>query len=271
MNLAALISSENGVAKDAILLLRHGNDSVAALRKCGATVEEYTALQPIESKYDYWHPKRPRISFVCVIVDDKVYGVFKVTGVQAEGSSKDLASAEYLAFDSGKSKRLCRRFALHEVPSLAVGQRVSGWERGRTRTPVQRLGNEFFGEVSIGSPGGALLRDQVDREFMARVEAAKREPSIERQRRLREAPEVPAKVLVPTYVFNRNPDVVAEVLERACGVCEKCKKRAPFERSKDGSPYLEVHHKVLLAEGGKDTVGNAIAVCPNCHREAHYG
>jgi len=34
---------------------------------------------------------------------------------------------------------------------------------------------------------------------------------------------------------------------------------------------LEVHHKVPLAEGGDDTVENAIALCPNCHRHAHYG
>ncbi|WP_256325004.1 HNH endonuclease signature motif containing protein [Nitrosomonas sp. Nm132] len=42
-------------------------------------------------------------------------------------------------------------------------------------------------------------------------------------------------------------------------------------RKHDGSPYLEVHHKIPLAFGGEDTVVNAIALCPNCHREAHYG
>ncbi|MFM0350878.1 HNH endonuclease [Paraburkholderia sp. RL17-347-BIC-D] len=26
-----------------------------------------------------------------------------------------------------------------------------------------------------------------------------------------------------------------------------------------------------LAQGGPDTVANAIALCPNCHRERHYG
>lgn len=270
MKLAALISLENKVAEDKILLLRHGNARVAKLRKCGATVEEYTALQPKDSTYDYWHSKKTPISLVCVIVDDKAYGVYKVNGVQAEGLKEKLASAKYLEFDSGKSKLLHRRFALLEVPSLAVGQIVSGWA-GRTRTPVQRQGNEFFDEVSIGSPQGALLQDQVDRGFMARVEAAQRYPSSDRQRRLRQAPKLPARVLVSTYVFNRNPDVVAEVLQRAGGYCEKCKQPAPFARKKDRSPYLEVHHKVLLAEGGEDTVGNAIAVCPNCHREAHYG
>lgn len=47
-------------------------------------------------------------------------------------------------------------------------------------------------------------------------------------------------------------------------------KKAPFLRKKDNSPYLEVHHIITLANGVDDTVENAIAVCPNCHRELHF-
>lgn len=72
-------------------------------------------------------------------------------------------------------------------------------------------------------------------------------------------------------VFVRNPDVVAETLIRSNGICEFCEQPAPFDRRKDGSPYLEVHHKVPLAEGGMDKLENTFALCPNCHREAHYG
>ncbi|MEY0334745.1 HNH endonuclease [Providencia rettgeri] len=32
-----------------------------------------------------------------------------------------------------------------------------------------------------------------------------------------------------------------------------------------------MHHVEWLANGGEDSVENAIALCPNCHREAHYG
>jgi 5-methylcytosine-specific restriction protein A len=62
-----------------------------------------------------------------------------------------------------------------------------------------------------------------------------------------------------------------EILLRANGVCEKCKNPAPFFRAKDDTPFLEIHHKIHLANGGEDTIENAIAVCPNCHREFHYG
>jgi 5-methylcytosine-specific restriction protein A len=78
-------------------------------------------------------------------------------------------------------------------------------------------------------------------------------------------------VSVFSTVYQRNPDVVAEVLARANGVCEGCQSPAPFIRAKDGTPYLEVHHNVQLALGGDDTVKNAVALCPNCHRKAHFG
>ena len=39
----------------------------------------------------------------------------------------------------------------------------------------------------------------------------------------------------------------------------------------DGRVYLETHHIVPLAENGRDTEQNVIALCPNEHREAHSG
>ncbi len=81
----------------------------------------------------------------------------------------------------------------------------------------------------------------------------------------------PKQTTVKQVVFQRNPFVVAEALFRANGYCEKCKKSAPFFRDNDKTPYLEVHHIVTLAEGGDDTIENVIALCPNCHRQAHYG
>ena len=70
--------------------------------------------------------------------------------------------------------------------------------------------------------------------------------------------------------FVRDPNVIAWVLEHAAGACEACGEKAPFQRD-DGEPYLEVHHVRPLAEGGPDTVDNAVACCPNCHRHLHHG
>jgi 5-methylcytosine-specific restriction enzyme A len=93
----------------------------------------------------------------------------------------------------------------------------------------------------------------------------------ERKKRLLNATKMPAVIQVISHAFRRNPDVIAEVLSRAEGVCERCKTKAPFIRVSNNSPYLEVHHLKPLAQGGEDTVENAIALCPNCHRESHFG
>lgn len=107
-------------------------------------------------------------------------------------------------------------------------------------------------------------------EFERKVLASLKD-SKGRAARLKEAAAIPVTRIVSTIVFIRNPDVVAEVLAQANGVCSLCNQRAPFKRKKDQSPYLEVHHRKRLADGGEDTVANAIAVCPNCHRKAHHG
>ena len=60
------------------------------------------------------------------------------------------------------------------------------------------------------------------------------------------------------------------VLKRANGVCEACGKNAPFKTDLD-RPYLEPHHIRCLSDGGPDDPRYVIAVCPNCHRRAHYG
>ncbi len=71
--------------------------------------------------------------------------------------------------------------------------------------------------------------------------------------------------------YNRDPEVEAWVLMQSKGSCESCGKPSPFIRKKDSTFYLEIHHVKRLADGGSDTHTNAIALCPNCHREFHYG
>ena len=74
----------------------------------------------------------------------------------------------------------------------------------------------------------------------------------------------------PRPAYERRADVKAWVLRQAGGRCELCGCDAPFMRT-DGTPYLELHHAVQLAEGGADTVENAVALCANCHRWLHHG
>lgn len=80
----------------------------------------------------------------------------------------------------------------------------------------------------------------------------------------------PKKNSTTVTTFFRSPQVKAWVLKEAGGICEMCCQPAPFMRD-DGSPYLEVHHLLPLAEGGSDSIDNTIALCPNCHRRLHFG
>lgn len=89
--------------------------------------------------------------------------------------------------------------------------------------------------------------------------------------RLAAAPKKPEQTQIISTGYKRNPDVIVAVLDRANGICERCHKPAPFYRASDNTPYLEVHHVIPLSENGDDTVENAIALCPNCHREMHFG
>ncbi len=108
-----------------------------------------------------------------------------------------------------------------------------------------------------------------DGDFQAAIIRSTLDTPKDRQARLARADSTPQKTTTIIVSYRRNPDVVAERLELADGVCDSCHAPAPFLTAA-GRPYLEVHHKIPLAEDGPDTVENTAALCPNCHREAHY-
>lgn len=112
--------------------------------------------------------------------------------------------------------------------------------------------------------------EQLDKEAATEIGRAMNRSSDDRRQRLASASRFPELVNIISKGFRRNQDVIAEVLSRAGGICEECHSPAPFHRA-DGRPYLEVHHCLMLSEGGEDTIENAIAVCPNCHRRLHFG
>lgn len=69
--------------------------------------------------------------------------------------------------------------------------------------------------------------------------------------------------------YVRDAKVRNAVVKRAKGRCEYCGNPG-FELT-DGKRFVETHHIIHLANQGPDTLDNVIALCPNHHREAHYG
>ena len=88
----------------------------------------------------------------------------------------------------------------------------------------------------------------------------------------------PTKSTMQTSYYVRNPQVVADALFLANGTCQGCGAQSKnndfssktFKRP-DGETYLEVHHIQPLSQKGKDSLENACALCPVCHRLLHHG
>jgi hypothetical protein len=74
---------------------------------------------------------------------------------------------------------------------------------------------------------------------------------------------------VSGQAFMRRSEPRRIALLRAQGKCELCAQQGFV--MEDGRVYLETHHVIPLSEGGSDTEVNVVALCPNHHREAHYG
>lgn len=144
------------------------------------------------------------------------------------------------------------------------------------------LGPDFSGE-EIPRPTGISvatgqrihkIRSRVGQSEFSDVESKEFRTTVSKHKKWRSAKipigkKTPRKITTSSTQYVRDPQVVAFVEQRANGKCELCGKDAPFLRS-DGSPFLEIHHIAPLSENGPDTVHNAAALCPNCHRECHH-
>ncbi|WP_240995015.1 HNH endonuclease [Pseudomonas viridiflava] len=156
-------------------------------------------------------------------------------------------------------QRIKNLYPLKYIYAMAIGSPPSSFNSSK---PVSEFPAYGFQPIR--------KTEDPNEEFERKVLASLKD-SKGRAAKLKEASAIPVTRIVSTIVFIRNPDVVAEMLAQANGVCSLCNQKAPFKRKKDQSPYLEVHHRKRLADGGEDTVAHAIAICPNCHRKAHHG
>lgn len=131
--------------------------------------------------------------------------------------------------------------------------------------PAKNVGSNVLPVIAelISQLEGNVSVPQI--EFEEQVSRFRREKDLQ-------APQgnaTPNRQVKESTSFNRDPKVVAWVLKNSDGICESCNEPAPFSKP-DGDFYLEVHHLRRLADGGSDTITNAVAVCPNCHRRLHY-
>ncbi len=122
------------------------------------------------------------------------------------------------------------------------------------------------------------LEDSSAESYIPEVEFLKKQKETERrlknldpvllEQKAKEAKGKPKLRNTISKHYERDPHIAEYSRRRAKGVCQLCNNKAPFS-NKDGSPFLEIHHIIWLSEGGKDTIYNTAALCPNCHRKMH--
>lgn len=124
--------------------------------------------------------------------------------------------------------------------------------------PVQLLNNSKQPRVSIDELQDKQTRREKQARNLSDTELATRAKSSQGKAGYRR---------VYTTAYERNEFVAEYAKKCAKGVCQLCEQPAPF--SKNGVPFLEIHHVEWLSKGGEDTVANTVALCPNCHRKVH--
>lgn len=184
---------------------------------------------------------------------------------------------EEIYMTGGNEKPSINLISVANVERLETPIPVSSFIKTSNQTPLKpRTTSGGWSYVKtipqwVGALPQTAIQEELSEELEKAVKISLASSESEREKRLATAPKIPEVVQTISKGYRRNTDVVASVLNRASGICENCGNNAPFKRASDGSPYLEVHHKIMLSQGGEDTIENAIAICPNCHRELHFG
>lgn len=126
----------------------------------------------------------------------------------------------------------------------------------KVRQQLQFLRNEgkliFLDKRGTYTLQGVILKGELEDDRV--VEISRSEP----QKR---------EYLIETYA--RDQGWVAEAKNKYglyC-LCQSCTNS--FQKP-DGSPYIEVHHIIPLAEGGEDSLWNLSVLCAHHHRMAHF-
>lgn len=223
-----------------------------------------------------WLETFDRFGLKTVTQTDKTKGAFVVSAGQKEA----LASANRHPGHGGPNALLFDVVVLSEDRAPLTVSYYDSVRAGAGRTPETRMGREIIqwlsigDTVGIGSIGKEVFAWKVGKaDFVGEVgrRVAKAANPADVLKNARKAKGKPKRQTKEVTDYKRNPAVVAGALARGNQTCEMpgCQVRL-FERD-DRRKFLEVHHIVPLSEGGDDTMKNAAALCPMCHRELHFG
>lgn len=113
-----------------------------------------------------------------------------------------------------------------------------------------------------------ITQEEFETEISNEVEEVKKCSNKELIKRIEKTPLKPESKVINVLQPQRNQNIIEYAKRRAVGICQLCGSAAPFN-DRDGNPFLEVHHIIWLSREGNDCIENAVALCPNCHRQMH--
>ncbi len=88
--------------------------------------------------------------------------------------------------------------------------------------------------------------------------------------RAKSAKRKPIKQQTTTTTYSRDSSIIAFVHRRSGYKCEMPTCEYVGFKKTNGGQYIETHHITPLFRGGDDSIDNAAALCPTCHRMMHH-
>jgi len=223
---------------------------------------------PLANIYNRWCGYNPQ----------RGLGVFNLWADRLQGNRYLLWNDAVLASDSRKGAKELRQ-VLRDL--MAAGHAAYGILSEAEDIDAPRRKRGYFDEKEIlvlrlEADGADIVAHVVGSTPAADVAAGRYGPVVPFDSAIDDLDIPPHGQAVPLLTavrggtgYRRDAAVRSYVIQRSEGCCEYCGKRG-FEMD-DGSFYVEAHHVIALSEQGPDTVDNVIALCPEHHRQAHYG
>jgi len=207
------------------------------------------------------------------IYDDRwIDDIFHYTGMGLTGDQRITFSQNKTLAESLTNGIDVHLFEVFKEKEYTYLGKVFLVEDPYTETQLDQIGNlrsVWMFPIKLKETGTFHIPLQtVEETIEHKIRKAKKLSENELRQRVQSAPPKPGNRPVISNQYQRNPWVSEFVKRIAKGVCQLCKSNAPFMKSK-GEPFLEVHHIIWLARGGDDSILNAVALCPNCHRKMH--
>lgn len=202
------------------------------------------------------------------VVDKPQQAVLLAAGISpTKGPSERTLKIGILGSENGQlsvSYYNSLREGAGRTPETRMGKEIVAWVEIGDLLTIGRIGHEaFFAKEKHNA--AEPLADELGRQLAKSVDPAK----LIAKAKLRTGP--PPKRTRQISDFVRDPYIIAAALARAQDQCEIPNCTSQLFQRDDNRSYLEVHHIVPLGEGGDDSLINAAALCPSCHRELHFG